>query len=85
MGEKKIDKSEWKTKNPKLFEYDSKNDIVDVFVKEDPRCPFPFHEEDWWHRGFYLWNFIDILNMFFKRNNLQYKVWKIPELDDYLK
>lgn len=72
----KIDKSEWKTKNPKLFEYDSKNDIIDVFVKQDPRCPFPFHEEDWWHQGFYLWNFVDILNFFFKRNKLPYTVMK---------
>ena len=80
-----IDKSEWKTKNPKLFEYDSKNNIVDAFVKQDPLCPFPFHEEDWYHQGFYLNSFITYLRDFFKRYNLQYKVVKIQELDDYLK
>jgi len=84
---KEIDKSEWKTKNPKLFEYDSNNGngIVDIFVKEEPGCPFPFHKDDWYHQGFYLINFITYLNDFFERYNLQYKVRKIPELDDYLK
>jgi len=70
----KIDKSEWKTKNPKLFEFDIKNDIVDIFVKQDPQCPFPFHEEDWWHQGFYLSNFLIYINMFFEKYNLKYKV-----------
>ncbi len=69
---KEIDKSEWKTKKPKLFEYDSKNDIVDVFVYKDPDCPFPFHEEDWWHQGFYLDNFMIILDVFIQKNNLPY-------------
>ncbi len=72
-----IDKSEWKTKDPKLFEYDSKNGIVDVFVKEDPRCPFPFHEGDWWHQGFYLQSFITYLKLFFERHDLPYKLGKI--------
>ena len=70
----KIDKSEWKTKNPRPFEYDPINNIVDIFVRQDPRCPFPFHEEDWWHQGFYLSNFLIYLNIFFKRYNLDYKV-----------
>ncbi len=69
-----IDKSEWKTKDPKLFEYDSKNGIVDIFVKEDPICPFPFHEGDWYHQGFYLTSFIRYLKDFFRRNNIDYKV-----------
>lgn len=82
---KEIDKSEWKTKKPRLFEYDSKNEIVDIFLRQDPQCPFPFHEEDWYHQGFYLKGFILFLRDFFKRYNLQYKVVKIQELDDYLK
>jgi len=71
-----IDKSEWKVDNPKVFEYDSKNDIVDVFIREDPRCPFPFHWGDWYHQGFYLWNFIDIMKFFFEKNNLPYEIVK---------
>jgi len=65
---------EWKTKEPKLFEYDSKNKIVDVFVRQDPYCPFPFHEEDWYHQGFFLEEFIIRLNCFFQNNNLDYRV-----------
>ena len=74
-----IDKSEWKIENPKLFEYDSnngKNGIVDIFVKEDPACPFPFHKDDWYHQGFYLSSFITYLKLFFERHNLPYKVIK---------
>ncbi|KKL60142.1 hypothetical protein LCGC14_2208240 [marine sediment metagenome] len=78
MGEKEIDKSEWKTKNPKFLEYDSKNKIVDVFVKQDPQCPFPFHEEDWWHQGWSLEYFILIVKEFFRRNYLNgYRLVKI--------
>jgi len=76
----KIDKSEWKTKNPKLFEYDSKNNIVDIFVKQDPQCPFPFHEEDWWHQGFYLEEFRLYLNLFFKKYGLPYRVSYYEEI-----
>ena len=74
----KIDKSEWKTKNPKLFEFDSNNGngIVDVFVREDPACPFPFHKEDWYHQGWYLEHFVLFLNDFFKRYKLDYRVMK---------
>jgi len=82
---KEIDKSEWKTKKPKMFEYDKNYDIVDIFVRKDPQCPFPFHEENWWHQGLYLTSFITYVNDLFKRNNLPYKIRKIPELDDYLK
>ena len=71
-----IDKSEWKTKKPKLFEFDSKNGIVDIFVKQDPDCPFPFHEEDWYHQGFYLHYFMIYLKLFLERHNLPYKVIK---------
>ena len=61
-------------KKPRLFEFDETEGIVDIFVKKDPRCPYPFHKDDWWHQGFYLWNFIDILNDFFERNDIPYKV-----------
>ena len=71
---KEIDKSEWKTKNPKVFEYDSINKIVDIFVKQDPQCPFPFHEDDWWHQGFYLDFFVIVLETFFRNNHLNYQV-----------
>lgn len=73
---KKIDKSEWKTKNPNLFEYDSKNSAVDVFVRQDERCPFPFHEEDWYHQGFFLDDFMTILDIFIQKNNLPYHLMK---------
>lgn len=78
-----INKSEWKTKNPKLFEYDSNNGngIVDIFIKQDQACPFPFHEEDWWHQGFYLENFITYLRDFFKRYNLPYTVMENKEIE----
>lgn len=66
--------SEWKLQNPKLFEYDSVNKIVDIFVKADLTCPFPFHIDDWFHQGFYLKNFIVYLNDFFERYKLPYKV-----------
>ena len=82
---KKIDRSDWKLEHPKMFEYDSKNDIVDIFIREDLKCPFPFHEEDWWHQGLYLNSFITYVNDLFERNDLQYKIVKIRELDDYLK
>jgi len=59
---------------PKLFEYDKNNDIVDVFVRRDPDCSFPFHEDDWYHQGFYLREFIIYLNDFFERYDLQYKI-----------
>ena len=78
----KIDKSEWKTKNPRLFEYDSKNEIVDIFLRKDPKCPFPFHEEDWWHQGFYIVGFIMFLNDFFERYKLPYTVMENEEIDD---
>lgn len=71
-----IDKTEWKTKNPLFFEYDSKNKAVDIFIREDKRCPFPFHKEDWYHQGHYLKDFIIMLNQFFKKHNLSYKVIK---------
>ena len=79
---KKIDKSEWKTEKPKILEYDSKNNIIDFFVREDPDCPFPFHEEDWYHQGFYLENFIIYLKSFFKRAKLPYEVILKSELED---
>ena len=77
-----IDKSEWVTENPKLFEYDSKNQAVDVFVREDPRCPFPFHEEDWYHQGFWFKDFLKELNTFFRRNYLPYRVVHKDRLDN---
>jgi hypothetical protein len=66
---------------PKLFEFDPKNDIVDVFVYKDYHCPYPFtvtntrsENDKWFHQGFFLKNFIIYLNDFFERNNLKYKV-----------
>ncbi len=76
------DKSEWKTKNPKFFEYDSKNDMVDIFVRADLTCPFPFHKDDWWHQGLYLNSFIIYLNDLFERNNLPYTVMENKEIED---
>ena len=61
---------------PKLFEYDKNNDIVDVFVRRDPYCPFPFHKDDWYHQGFYLREFIIYLNDFFEKYDLPYEVIK---------
>jgi len=78
--DEEIDKSEWKTKNPKMFEYDSNNNIVDVFVRKDDRCPFPFHEEDWWHQGLYLEEFRLYLNLFFERYDLPYRVKYYEEI-----
>lgn len=61
-------------KIPKLFEYDETEEIVDVFVKKDPDCPYPYHEDDCYHQGFYLENFIIFLNLFFVENDLPYIV-----------
>ena len=82
MGEKGIDKSEWKTKDPKLFEYDKNNNIVDIFVKADLTCPFPFHKDDWYHQGFYLQSFITYLKLFLEKHNLPYEVILKSELED---
>lgn len=70
------DISEWKTENPKLFEYDSKNKIVDIFVKADLTCPFPFHKDDWYHQGFHLTSFLIYVNDLFERNDLDYEIVK---------
>ena len=75
MG-KEIDKSEWKTKDPKMFEYDSINKVVDIFVRKDDRCPFPFHEEDWYHQGQYLKDFIIMLKLFFERHDLPFIIMR---------
>lgn len=64
-------------KNPKLFEYDDTEDIVDVFIKEDKKCPYPFTNKEWYHQGFYLKNFILYLNDFFERYDLPYKINQI--------
>jgi hypothetical protein len=63
-------------KNPKLLEYDETERIVDIFVKKDSHCPYPFTNGEWWHQGFYLQNFILYLNLFFEENKLPYKVKK---------
>jgi hypothetical protein len=63
-------------KNPKLFEFDETEEIVDVFVKEDLECPYPFTNGEWYHQGFYLSNFIIFVNDLFERNNLPYEVIK---------
>ena len=59
-------------KNPKLFEYDPDNKIVDIFVKKDPTWPYPYRENDWYHQGFYLNEFILLLNDFFRRYELPF-------------
>lgn len=65
---------------PKLFEYDHINKIVDVFVKEDKNCPYPFITsssdlgDKAYHQGFRLEEFVIFLNDFFKRAELPYKV-----------
>lgn len=67
--------------HPKLFEYDLKNDIVDVFVYRDSNCPYPFTitniDEPWYHQGFYLEEFIIILDVFLQKNNLPYRIEEI--------
>jgi len=72
-----IDKSEWVTENPKVFEYDSKNKAVDVFVRPDLRCPFPFHKDDWFHQGFFLNDFVSMIKQFFHKNDLGYSLIKV--------
>ena len=59
-------------KKPRLFEYDDKNKIVDIFIREDPDCSFPFHQDDWYHQGLYLEEFIIYLERFFEENDLPY-------------
>jgi hypothetical protein len=61
-------------KNPKLLEFDDTEGIIDIFVKKDPNCPYPFTNGEWYHQGFLLKNFIIYLKDFFERNNLPYKV-----------
>ena len=68
---------------PKLFEYDETEDIVDVFVYRDYRCPYPYtitntrnNSDIWVHQGFYLKNFIIYLNDFFERNKLPFEIIK---------
>jgi hypothetical protein len=60
----------------RLFEYDETEDIVDVFVKKDPQCPYPFTNGEWYHQGFYLEEFIIYLNSFFEKNELPFEVVK---------
>lgn len=59
---------------PKVLEYDETEGIVDVFVQEDPDCPYPFQQDGKYHQGFYLSEFINMINRFFERNELPYKV-----------
>ena len=68
---------------PSLFEYDAKNDIVDVFVYRDPRCPYPYtitntrkDEDIWTHQGFFMDDFIRKLDVFFKKNDIPYHIVK---------
>ena len=51
-------------KKPRLFEFDTENKIVDIFVRKDPKCPYPFHKDDWYHQGFYLDEFLTFLKLF---------------------
>lgn len=66
---------------PSLFEYDPKNDIIDVFVYLDQGCPYPFtitnthkREDIWYHQGFYLEEFMILLDIFLQKNNLPYEL-----------
>jgi hypothetical protein len=61
-------------KDPKVFEYDDTEDIVDIFVREDPEYPYPFHFDDWYHQGFSFKSFLLYIDDFFKKNKLPYKV-----------
>ena len=66
---------------PSLFEFDPKNNIVDVFVYKYTRCPYPFtitntrDENDiWFHQGFFIDDFIRELNVFLRKNDLPYHI-----------
>ncbi|HEC39332.1 hypothetical protein LCGC14_1561080 [marine sediment metagenome] len=66
---------------PKLLEYDETEGIVDVFTYRDPNCPYPYtitntkkDSDIWTHQGLYLKEFIIILEVFLKKNNLPYKI-----------
>lgn len=68
---------------PKLFEYDEGNKIVDVFTYKDPRCPYPYsitntrNDSDiWTHQGFYVTDFIERLKGFLSENNLPFTIQK---------
>jgi len=71
---------------PKLFEYDETEDIVDVFVYRDPDCPYPYtitntrsDKDIWTHQGFHLKEFMIILEVFLKKNNLPYRIVETSE------
>jgi len=68
---------------PNLFEFDPKNEIVDVFVYKDPTCPYPFTvtntENIWYHQGFHLKEFMILLELFFKKNNLPYRIEELEK------
>lgn len=64
-----------------LFEYDQKNNIVDVFIYKDTRCPYPFtitntRDENhiWFHQGFFMDDFIRELGVFLRKNDLPYYI-----------
>ena len=66
---------------PNLFEYDPKNDIVDVFVYKNARCPYPFtitntrdENDKWFHQGFLIDDFIREFNVFLRKNDLPYYI-----------
>ena len=60
-------------KNPKLFEYDKLNKIVDIFIRKDPNCPYPFHAKDWYHQGFDLDNFLIFVSLFLEEIGISSK------------
>lgn len=60
-------------KNPRVFEYDETEGIIDIFVRKDPNCPYPFHEDDWYHEGFTVEEFFDALQDLLKENHLEKK------------
>jgi hypothetical protein len=66
---------------PSLFEFDPKNDIVDVFVYRNNKFPYPYTitntkdgSDIWTHQGFFLKDFIRELDVFLQKNKLPYKI-----------
>jgi len=64
-------------KEPGVLEFDEKNQVIDLFVREDKDCPFPFHENDWYHQGFTIREFIIILREFFEKHKLPFVVEEV--------
>ena len=66
--------------NPKLFEFDSKNKVIDVFVRPDPECPFPFTNGDWFHQGFDIEEFVEFLKGLCRNNDLGHRIFILKDV-----